>query len=308
MDFSKAFDNIKHNLLVEKLKKSPLNPYIINWYISFLGERMQRVVCSDVVCEWKNVNKGTTQGSVSGPYLFNVFLNGDSSDNIDLNKYAADSTLQITVRKDNTDNTQNALRLFMDWTTLNQMKCNTSKCKELVLKKKGQQHTFHEIYHISQHDTLTILGVTFQSDCKFTKHDKTKVYKANRCLYVIRSLRKEGYSQKDIDHLFKAIVLPKITYGASELNAVQCFLKRCRKRRYISELINIHDLLEKAHPTLFEKIRTDDIHPLYKLLPKRHCSAHRLRSNIVLPLLNTERFKNSFSNRLAFGYNLAINS
>ena len=281
---------------------------------------MQRVVCNDVVCEWKNVNKGTTQGSVSGPYLFNVFLNdleitGDSSDNIDLNKYADDSTLQITVRKDGTDNTQNALRLFMDWTTLNQMKCNTSKCKELVLKKKGQQHTFHEIYHISQHDTLTILGVTFLSDCKFTKHVKTKPYEANRCLYVIRSLRKEGYSQKDIDHLFKAIVLPKITYGlpvygasTSDLNAVQCFLKRCHKRRYISELINIHDLLEKADRTLFEKIRTDDNRPLYNLLPKRHCSAHQLRSNIVLPLLNTERFKNSFSNRLAFRYNLAISS
>ena len=242
---------------------------------------MQRVVCNDVVCEWKNVNKGTTQGSVSGPYLFNVFLNDlkITGDNIDLNKYADDSTLQITVSKDCTDNTQNALRLFMDWTTLNQMKCNTSKCKELVLKKKGQQHSFNEIYDISQHDTLTILGVTFQSDCKFTKHVKTKLYEANRCLYVIRSLRKEGYGQKDIDHLFKAIVLPKITYdlpvfgaSTSDLNAVQCFLKRCHKRRYVSELIDIHDLLEKADRTLFEKISNDENHPLYTLLPKRHCT------------------------------------
>ena len=92
------------------------------------------------------------------------------------------------------------------------MKCNTSKCKELVLKKKGQQHSFNEIYDISQHDTLTILGVTFQSDCKFAKHVKTKLYKANRCLYVIRSRRKEGCGQKDVDHMFKAIVLTKITY------------------------------------------------------------------------------------------------
>ena len=39
MDFSKAFDSIKHSLLSEKLKKAPLNPYIINWLIdSFIGQ------------------------------------------------------------------------------------------------------------------------------------------------------------------------------------------------------------------------------------------------------------------------------
>jgi len=88
---------------------------------------------------------------------------------------------------------------------------------------------------------------------------------------------------------------------------MQCFLKRCHKQRYVSELIDIHDLLEKADHTLFEKISNDENHPLYTLLPKRYCTTHQLRSsNIVLPLLKTERFKNSFGNRLAFRYNLAI--
>ena len=26
-------------------------------------------------CNWKSVNRGMTQGSVSGPYLFNIFSN-----------------------------------------------------------------------------------------------------------------------------------------------------------------------------------------------------------------------------------------
>ena len=38
-DFSKAFDSVKHNLLSAKLKQLPLNPYIINWYHSFLSNR-----------------------------------------------------------------------------------------------------------------------------------------------------------------------------------------------------------------------------------------------------------------------------
>ena len=55
MDFSKAFDGVKHNLLTEKLKQSSLNPYIVNWYVSFLSDRKQRVVCHNTICDWKEV-------------------------------------------------------------------------------------------------------------------------------------------------------------------------------------------------------------------------------------------------------------
>ena len=75
MDFSKASDSVSHKLLAEKLESLPLNPYIINWWLGFLPDRKQRVIFGSSVCNWKTVNKGTTQGSVSGPYLFNIFLN-----------------------------------------------------------------------------------------------------------------------------------------------------------------------------------------------------------------------------------------
>jgi len=73
-DFSKALDSV-NSLLSAKLKQLQLNPYIINWYHSFLHERQQRVSSGNRVCSKKAVNKGTTQGNVSGPYLSNVFLN-----------------------------------------------------------------------------------------------------------------------------------------------------------------------------------------------------------------------------------------
>ena len=40
-----------------------------------MRDRKQRVIFGSFFCNWKTANKGTTQGSVSGPYLFNVFLN-----------------------------------------------------------------------------------------------------------------------------------------------------------------------------------------------------------------------------------------
>ena len=44
MGFSKAFDNVRHFLLSQKLKALNLNPYLINWYLSFLKNRKQRLV------------------------------------------------------------------------------------------------------------------------------------------------------------------------------------------------------------------------------------------------------------------------
>ena len=88
--------------------------------------------------------------------------------------------------------------------------------------------------------------MSLQNDSKFSSHVKGKLPETNKCLYILRSPRKDGYTQVEIDHLFKAIVLPKITYalqvnGASQvdLNTMQCFLKRCNRRRYTSELISM---------------------------------------------------------------------
>ena len=94
-------------------------------------------------------------------------------------------------------------------------------------------------------------------------------------VYIIRGLRREGYSQDEIDLLFKAIVLAKMTYGLSvygaseaDLNVIQCFLKRCFNTRYISELLDIRQLLEKSDQKLFQKISTYSCHPLHSMLPR----------------------------------------
>ena len=69
------FDCVNHEMLSKKLKRLPLDPHIINWYLSYLDNREQRVVYNNFECQWKKINRGTTQGSVSGPYLFNIFIN-----------------------------------------------------------------------------------------------------------------------------------------------------------------------------------------------------------------------------------------
>ena len=70
---------------------------------------------------------------------------------------------------------------------------------------------------------------------------KKKLIKANKSLYILRTLAKEGYNQSEIDLLFNTIVLPNINYALSvyaasesDLTPVQCLLDRCFKRKMFS--------------------------------------------------------------------------
>ena len=316
MDFSKAFDSVSHQLLANKLKNLPLNPYIINWWLSFLRDRKQGIVHRNVTCNWKTVNKGITQGSVNGPYLFIIFLN-DLDVQIGAEqaiiKCADDCTIVAPVMKGH-DFSPDLIRQFVGWTETNSMNCNSSKCKELVFRKKGYTDVYSTISGIPQSTELKIVGLTFQPNCMFDIHVKSKLVKAKKCLYVIRTLHKEGCTQVEVDHLFKALVLPSIThalavYGAAEpeLTTAQQFLHRCYNRKYISKKLGIYQFLKKRDKKIFKKASFLSSHPLHTNLPKTKQVTYSIRSkSSARPLINTNRCKHTFINRLTFNYNLTV--
>ena len=183
--------------LAIQLKLLPLNAYIINWYRSFLYNRQQRIVHNNYLHKWRGVNKGTTQGSVGGSFLFNVFLNDldiKLGSTPALFKCADDSTIIAPVWKGGSDTSSGLVEIFLTWANCNSMSCNPNKCKELVIKKKWNSTFYTVVCNIPQHATLKLLGLTFQNDCKFFAHIKAKLCKANKCLHVLRVCRKERYS------------------------------------------------------------------------------------------------------------------
>ena len=240
MDFSKAFDRVNHELLSYKLKDVPLNGFIINWYLSFLENRQQCIIYNNFQGQWQCVNRGTTQGSVSGPYLFSIFIN-DLEISIDnhpaLFKYTDDSTLIVPIWSNGHCRTD-LVDQFLIWSKENSMICNPSKCQEIIFRKKGFIQDIAQVNNIPQCTELPILSVTFQENCKYSEHVRAKLIKANKCLFALRSLRKRGFSQGEVDHQFSASVLPNFTYGLpvygavhSDLKVIQNVLDRCFKRK-----------------------------------------------------------------------------
>ena len=77
--------------------------------------------------------------------------------------------------------------------------CSTSISK----KKMPCTQVFLLLSGISQSRALSISVVTFQEDCRFTTHLGHKLIKADKCLFILRSLRKESYTQTELDDLFE---------------------------------------------------------------------------------------------------------
>ena len=106
---------------------------------SLIGNKQWYIITA-FVGEWKDVNKGTTQGSVNGPYLFNVFLNdlNIQLEGVDiLFKYADDIYIVIPLWKDGVDQSPEVVGNFLRWSEKNSMSYNPGKCKELTMRKKG---------------------------------------------------------------------------------------------------------------------------------------------------------------------------
>ena len=135
LDFSSAFDLIKHDIMLQRLKKRfGINGTAIKWIESYLSLRTQTVVIGNERSSSQTIFQGVPQGSVLGPILFILYTSPLETiiNNHTIHKmFYADNTQLYIAFKRNKDfditTEKKCVQSVKDWYQVNGLKLNNIK-------------------------------------------------------------------------------------------------------------------------------------------------------------------------------------
>lgn len=319
-DYRKAFDLIDHTILVNKIRQLPIPPHIVNWLISFLINRKQRVkLAKDCFSEWGEVPCGVPQGTKLGPWLFILMINDLKLTNFTYWKYIDDTTASETVQRNLDSQIQMGVNELETWTLQNKFQLHVQKCKELIIQFKKTRVPFTSVRLNAGCPNLVrhakILGVTISDDLRWSMHITGIIKKANKRIFFIVQLKRAKIPVKEIINFYCTCVRPVLEYACEVFHfALPRYLSEAieRVQRRVTSIIfpglPYSDRLENANliplserrrnacAKLFHRMSNDPTHKLSSLLPERNIDTFDLRNrrNFQLPIIKTNRFLRSF--------------
>ena len=219
LDFSKAFDKVDFNVLLQKLSRLGIGGVIYKWIEQFLTNRRQCVGVNGFISAFVEVLSGVPQGSVLGPLLFLVMME-DIDDSVvhAIIKSFADDTRAMMGIESSTDmvNLQNDLNQIYSWAKANNLQFNDLKFELMQYGdnesvKDSHQYLSSSSVPIESSSIVKDLGIKMSDDCSFKTHIDSVVDDAkSRAGWVLRTFKDRR--PLTMLTLWKSMVLPKLEY------------------------------------------------------------------------------------------------
>lgn len=272
VDFTKAFDCLSHKILIEKLDTYGIRGHALKLIKSYLADRMQFVCIDGHSSTTKPIISGVPQGSILGPFLFNIFVNDivNITSEAKFVNYADDTTLLFTA--ENVDllfeSANLALSKLNVWSRINSLQINVAKTKAVLFRPKSKlvnitKHIVINSTRIEIVNAFKLLGVTFSENMSWDDHINYVTSKLsqivgilNRNRYVLpTNVKLLIYNSLFYSHLiYGHLVWGKTTIAnLDKINILQ--------KKAVRAIANV----DFDHPTanLFKKFHIISIYSLY---------------------------------------------
>jgi len=291
LDFSKAFDTIRHSTLFEKFSQLDMPDCVHNWLVDFFTDRNHCTKFGGKQSSTAAITSSVVQGSAVGPASFAVAVSDlpPLHAGNELLKFADDTYLIIPEDLSNTANSE--LSHIEHWSQANTLKLNKSKSYEIIFYRK---HTsFNKktslpplLDGISRVDSLKCLGVTLCADFTVTAHVQEVISRCAQSLFALRTLRAHGLCATLLETVFRSVTLSKLLYASpawwgfassTDKNQLEAFLRKAGRAGFYSQGTSFATLCNTADTNLFQSIMRNHNHVLNKFLPPKPSHNYDLR-------------------------------
>lgn len=211
LDLAKAFDTVSRKILIKKMERLGIRGIALEWFTSYLTERKQKVCLGDYESTLAEVAFGVPQGSVLGPTLFLLYVDGLCSlklDNAQIYAYADDTAIIFLGKswKEAYSAAEVGMQKVTRWLQHNLLTLNVKKTKVLnfsVSKKTDAPDNLALIFHqrncgsrrgcscpiFERVSFIRYLGIDIDQHLTWTKQIESVTARVRKLLYIFKRLR-----------------------------------------------------------------------------------------------------------------------
>ena len=222
-DLRKAFDSVPHKLLLNKLVEINTDPHLIKWIADYLRDREQYVGVNGASSNPLPVVSGVPQGSILGPLLFLIFIDGITSVSISNGSmllYADDILLYRVIRnRQDLVHIQQDINSLHNWIQEKYLQFNASKCKYMLISRKRQPLVSSDLFTINnlkieKVEHFKYLGVWLSSNLTWNKHIEEICKSASKQTGMIYRKFYQNSSRETLLNLYISLIRPRLEYAA----------------------------------------------------------------------------------------------